>query len=132
MCTIDKARAARGAPQSRSAPASPPSDHCAAAAAPLRTRRQMIIKGVRSFSPDNQNAIEFYKPLTLIVGSNGAGKTVRVGWGPARAARAGRRPLGRRRRCARCAGCAARRHMKRARAGDLGGRGAATARSSPF
>eukprot|EP00775_Hariotina_reticulata_P006345 gene6345-6579_t len=31
--------------------------------------------GIRSFSPDNNNVIEFYKPLTLIVGSNGAGKT---------------------------------------------------------
>ena len=36
----------------------------------------MLIKGIRSFSPDNQNVIEFYKPLTLIVGQNGAGKTV--------------------------------------------------------
>lgn len=38
---------------------------------------QMLIKGIRSFSPDNQNVIEFYRPLTLIVGQNGAGKTVR-------------------------------------------------------
>lgn len=38
---------------------------------------QMLVKGIRSFSPDNNNVIEFYKPLTLIVGSNGAGKTVR-------------------------------------------------------
>lgn len=38
---------------------------------------QMLIKGIRSFSPDNQNVVEFYKPLTLIVGHNGAGKTVR-------------------------------------------------------
>ena len=38
---------------------------------------KMLIKGIRSFSPDNQNVIEFYKPLTLIVGQNGAGKTVR-------------------------------------------------------
>ncbi len=37
---------------------------------------QMLIKGIRSFSPDNLNVIEFYKPLTLIVGQNGAGKTV--------------------------------------------------------
>lgn len=37
---------------------------------------QMLIKGIRSFSPENQNVIEFYKPLTLIVGANGAGKTV--------------------------------------------------------
>ncbi|PSC68536.1 DNA repair RAD50 [Micractinium conductrix] len=35
----------------------------------------MLIKGIRSFSPDNQNVIEFYRPLTLIVGHNGAGKT---------------------------------------------------------
>ena len=38
----------------------------------------MLIKGIRSFSPDNLNVIEFYKPLTLIVGQNGAGKTVRT------------------------------------------------------
>ncbi|CAD7702268.1 unnamed protein product [Ostreobium quekettii] len=36
---------------------------------------KMLIKGIRSFSPDNQNVVEFYKPLTLIVGQNGAGKT---------------------------------------------------------
>eukprot|EP00891_Asterochloris_glomerata_P005919 jgi/Astpho2/5919/gw1.00080.120.1_t len=35
----------------------------------------MLIKGIRSFSPDNVNVIEFYRPLTLIVGHNGAGKT---------------------------------------------------------
>ena len=39
---------------------------------------QMLIKGIRSFSPDNTHVIEFYKPLTLIVGQNGAGKTVRA------------------------------------------------------
>jgi hypothetical protein len=38
----------------------------------------MLIKGIRSFSPNNNNVIEFYKPLTLIVGHNGAGKTVRL------------------------------------------------------
>ena len=38
---------------------------------------KMLIKGIRSFSPENQNVIEFYKPLTLIVGQTGAGKTVR-------------------------------------------------------
>eukprot|EP00798_Chlamydomonas_sp_ICE-L_P012325 gene12325-15495_t len=41
----------------------------------MANRFQMLIKGIRSFSPDNQNVIEFYKPLTLIVGQNGAGKT---------------------------------------------------------
>jgi DNA repair protein RAD50 len=39
---------------------------------------QMLIKGIRSFSPENNAVIVFYKPLTLIVGVNGAGKTVRV------------------------------------------------------
>jgi hypothetical protein len=37
----------------------------------------MLIKGIRSFSPENLNVIEFYRPLTIIVGQNGAGKTVR-------------------------------------------------------
>ncbi|KAG2487944.1 hypothetical protein HYH03_013523 [Edaphochlamys debaryana] len=39
------------------------------------TVEKVMIKGIRSFSPDNTYAIEFYKPLTIIVGSNGAGKT---------------------------------------------------------
>ena len=39
---------------------------------------KMLIKGIRSFSPNNQAVIEFYRPLTLIVGHNGAGKTVRL------------------------------------------------------
>lgn len=33
------------------------------------------IQGIRAFSPDNDEKITFYKPLTLIVGHNGAGKT---------------------------------------------------------
>ncbi|CAI5958714.1 unnamed protein product [Closterium sp. NIES-64] len=36
---------------------------------------KMLIKGIRSFSPENQAVITFFKPLTLIVGPNGAGKT---------------------------------------------------------
>ena len=40
------------------------------------TALQMSIKGIRAFSPDNDEKITFYKPLTLIVGHNGAGKTV--------------------------------------------------------
>ena len=61
------------------------------------TIEKMLIKGIRSFSPDNEVVIEFFKvapyapvykppitpyahmkPLTLIVGANGAGKTVRA------------------------------------------------------
>eukprot|EP01105_Mastigella_eilhardi_P026007 TRINITY_DN7299_c0_g1_i1.p1 TRINITY_DN7299_c0_g1~~TRINITY_DN7299_c0_g1_i1.p1 ORF type:complete len:1310 (-),score=417.85 TRINITY_DN7299_c0_g1_i1:141-4070(-) len=36
---------------------------------------RMLIRGIRSFSPDRPNIIEFYKPLTLLVGQNGCGKT---------------------------------------------------------
>lgn len=43
----------------------------------MATIDKLLIKGIRSFSPDNTHVIEFYKPLTLIVGQNGAGKTVR-------------------------------------------------------
>ncbi|KAI8848969.1 hypothetical protein BC829DRAFT_362193, partial [Chytridium lagenaria] len=32
-------------------------------------------RGVRSFDPQTVAVIEFYTPLTLIVGHNGAGKT---------------------------------------------------------
>ena len=34
---------------------------------------KLLIKGIRSFSPENDHAIVFPKPLTLIVGRNGAG-----------------------------------------------------------
>jgi len=44
----------------------------------MSTIEKILIKGIRSFSPDNQKAIEFQRPLTLIVGANGAGKTVRL------------------------------------------------------
>ncbi|KAI9000249.1 hypothetical protein BC832DRAFT_541389 [Gaertneriomyces semiglobifer] len=39
--------------------------------------RKNDARGVRSFDPNGTNVIEFYNPLTLIVGHNGAGKTVR-------------------------------------------------------
>ncbi|KAG9446061.1 hypothetical protein H6P81_012189 [Aristolochia fimbriata] len=41
----------------------------------MSTVDKMLIKGIRSFDPDNKNVITFYRPLTLIVGPNGAGKT---------------------------------------------------------
>lgn len=41
----------------------------------MSTVDKMLIKGIRSFDPENKNVIAFFKPLTLIVGSNGAGKT---------------------------------------------------------
>ena len=42
----------------------------------MSTVDKMLIKGIRSFSPENTRVITFYRPLTLIVGANGAGKTV--------------------------------------------------------
>jgi predicted ATPase len=39
---------------------------------------KMLIQGIRSFDPNSKSVIEFYKPITLIVGQNGAGKTVRT------------------------------------------------------
>ncbi|XVF37925.1 hypothetical protein REPUB_Repub20aG0053500 [Reevesia pubescens] len=41
----------------------------------MSTVDKMLIKGIRSFDPENKNVITFFKPLTLIVGPNGAGKT---------------------------------------------------------
>lgn len=35
----------------------------------------MLIKGIRSYDPENKNVVTFFRPLTLIVGPNGAGKT---------------------------------------------------------
>ena len=32
---------------------------------------KMSIRGIRSFSPDRDETIEFYSPLTMIVGANG-------------------------------------------------------------
>ncbi|KAK6790217.1 hypothetical protein RDI58_014017 [Solanum bulbocastanum] len=42
----------------------------------MSTVDKMLIKGIRSFDPENKNVITFFRPLTLIVGPNGAGKTV--------------------------------------------------------
>lgn len=36
---------------------------------------KLQIRGIRSFSPDRDETIEFYSPLTMIVGANGCGKT---------------------------------------------------------
>ncbi|XP_020690871.2 DNA repair protein RAD50 [Dendrobium catenatum] len=41
----------------------------------MSTVDKMLIKGIRSFDPENKHVIAFLKPLTLIVGPNGAGKT---------------------------------------------------------
>ena len=36
---------------------------------------KLSIQGIRSFSDSHVETIEFFKPLTLIVGHNGSGKT---------------------------------------------------------
>lgn len=36
---------------------------------------KMSLRGIRSFSPNRDETIEFYSPLTMIVGANGCGKT---------------------------------------------------------
>lgn len=35
---------------------------------------KLQIRGIRSFSPNRDETIEFYSPLTMIVGANGCGK----------------------------------------------------------
>ena len=37
---------------------------------------KMSIRGIRAFSPYEEVKIEFFRPLTLIQGHNGCGKTV--------------------------------------------------------
>ena len=41
----------------------------------MTTVEKMQISGIRSFSPYNDIVLNFYAPLSLIVGHNGAGKT---------------------------------------------------------
>ncbi|PKA59648.1 DNA repair protein RAD50 [Apostasia shenzhenica] len=41
----------------------------------MSTVDKMLVKGIRSFDPENKHVIAFFRPLTLIVGPNGAGKT---------------------------------------------------------
>jgi len=36
---------------------------------------KLAIRGIRAFSPEREQAIEFQTPLTMIVGANGCGKT---------------------------------------------------------
>lgn len=42
---------------------------------PMTFVRKLMIRGIRCFSPNESNTLEFYFPLTLIVGPNGTGKT---------------------------------------------------------
>lgn len=38
---------------------------------------KLLIRGIRSFDDKQASVIEFYSPVTVIVGHNGSGKTVR-------------------------------------------------------
>jgi DNA repair protein RAD50 len=42
----------------------------------MSTIEKLAIRGIRAFSPFDEEKIEFFMPLTLILGQNGAGKTV--------------------------------------------------------
>ena len=37
---------------------------------------KLQIRGIRSFSPNKDETIEFYSPLTIIVGANGCGQKI--------------------------------------------------------
>ncbi|AFM98585.1 Rad50-like protein [Encephalitozoon hellem ATCC 50504] len=41
----------------------------------MSSLKKLMIRGIRSFSHRESNTLEFYSPLTLIVGANGTGKT---------------------------------------------------------
>ena len=43
--------------------------------------KKLQIQGIRSFGPsqDDRQTIEFFTPLTLILGQNGCGKTTIIG-----------------------------------------------------
>jgi len=41
----------------------------------MSTLEEISIQGIRSYNPDNRQTLKFQKPLTLILGKNGCGKT---------------------------------------------------------
>ena len=41
----------------------------------MSTLDKLQIQGIRSFGPEGPQTIKFFRPLTLIVGANGSGKT---------------------------------------------------------
>lgn len=43
----------------------------------MTTLYKLEFRGIRSYSPDKVQEIYFQHPLTVILGENGAGKTVR-------------------------------------------------------
>ena len=43
----------------------------------MSTVEKLLIKGVRSYDAHQHQVIEFLHPMTVIIGANGCGKTVR-------------------------------------------------------
>ena len=43
----------------------------------MASLNKLAIRGIRSFDDKSISVIEFYSPVTVIVGHNGSGKTVR-------------------------------------------------------
>lgn len=43
----------------------------------MASLNKLAIRGIRSFDDKQISVIEFYSPVTVIVGHNGSGKTVR-------------------------------------------------------
>ena len=41
----------------------------------MSTIETLGISGIRSYSPENMQIVNFFTPVTLILGENGAGKT---------------------------------------------------------
>lgn len=46
----------------------------------MTTITKLSIAGIRSYADIDPQTIEFFKPLTIIVGPNGTGKTVSKDW----------------------------------------------------
>lgn len=42
----------------------------------MASLEKLLIRGIRSFDDKQASVIEFYTPVTVIVGHNGSGKTV--------------------------------------------------------
>ena len=41
----------------------------------MTTVERLAIRGIRSYSPDDETVVRFHKPLTIFCGHNGSGKS---------------------------------------------------------
>jgi len=53
----------------------------------MSTIEKLSISGIRSFGPNTEQEIKFQKPLTVICGANGTGKSTITSLGGSQAAR---------------------------------------------